>query len=201
MDTQYNRTYRLIHWLIALAFLLLLGTIFLRMTWMNKTHVANIMQEQLLLLGHEIPQADAIKVAKKIRAPMWNWHIYLGYLLTGLMVLRFMLAGTDRMKFQNPFAAGLGAKARFQRWTYIAFYVLVLISLVTGLLIEWGPREMKKPLETVHELGLYYLVAYMVLHLGGVYLAERGAQPGLISAMFARGGRSDANTAPTPREG
>lgn len=188
MNVPYNRTYRIMHWLIALTFLLLLGTIFLRMTWMNKTHVADIMQEQLLLLGHNIAQADAIKIAKKIRAPMWDWHIYLGYLLTGLIALRVLLAGSGKMRFQNPFAAGLDAKARFQRWVYIIFYVFVLISLITGLLIEWGPRDMKKSLEAVHKLGLYYLVIYITLHLGGIFLAEGGAQHGIISRIVRRGG-------------
>ncbi|PIV48953.1 MAG: cytochrome B, partial [Flavobacteriaceae bacterium CG02_land_8_20_14_3_00_34_13] len=41
------KIYRIIHWAIAISFLLLLITIFLRLTWLNKFNVAAIIQEYL----------------------------------------------------------------------------------------------------------------------------------------------------------
>ena len=46
-NLKYSKIYRIIHWAIAVSFLLLLVTIFLRLTWMNKNNVAAIIQDYL----------------------------------------------------------------------------------------------------------------------------------------------------------
>jgi cytochrome b561 len=89
------------------------------------------------------------------------------------------------MKIQNPFVKGLTTKEKIQKLTYILFYVFVLVSLVTGLFIELGPRSLKEPMESVHVLGIYYLVAYIVIHLGGVFLAEFTDKKGIISRIVS----------------
>ncbi|WP_310993898.1 cytochrome b/b6 domain-containing protein [Aequorivita marina] len=188
--TNYSRIYRIIHWAIAITFLLLLVTIFLRTTWMNKYHVAGIIQEYLKGTDQSLSQDQLIVLAKQIRKPMWDWHIYLGYVLTGLFSIRFILPLFGEMKFPNPFAKNLSLKMRFQKWTYIIFYVCVVISLITGLLIELGPKDWKKPLEEVHVLGIYYLVAYIVIHVSGIIIAELTDQKGIISKIVNGGNRS-----------
>ena len=45
--THYSKIYRILHWAIAFTFILLLITIFLRLTWMNKNNVAAIIQDFL----------------------------------------------------------------------------------------------------------------------------------------------------------
>jgi cytochrome b561 len=165
--------------------MLLLITIFLRLTWMNKYNVAEIIGDFLKNTDQSLPQDDLIVLAKKIRQPMWNWHIYMGYVLTGLFFIRFTIPLFGFMKFQNPRAEKLTAKEKFQRWTYIIFYVCVVISLVTGLIIEFGPKVYKKDMETIHVQSLYYLIPFIVLHLGGVFYAELTNQKGLISRIIS----------------
>lgn len=183
--TKYSKLYRLMHWSIAIAFTLLLITIFLRMTWLNKNSVAAIIQEYLSGTDQVLTQDQLIVLAKKIRKPMWNWHIYIGYALVGLFSLRFLLPAFGLMKFQNPFTKKLTIKEKIQKGTYLVFYVCVFISLVTGLIIELGPKEWKKPMEEIHVLSIYYLVAYLVLHLGGVLMAEFTSDKGIISRIIS----------------
>ncbi len=183
--TEYSAVYRIIHWAIAFSFMLLLITIFLRLTWLNKYNVAAIIQDYLGGTDQSLSQDQLIAVAKKIRQPMWNWHIYIGYILVGLFSVRFLLPIFGHMKFQTPFHKGLTAKVKIQRWAYLIFYIFVIISLATGLMIEWGPKELKKPMEQIHVLGIYYLIAFIVIHLTGVLIAEFTNKKGIISRIIS----------------
>ena len=187
METRnYSKVYRILHWLIAFSFILLLITIFLRKTWMEKNHVAEIIQAFLADKNYPaLPEDDAILLAKKIRKPMWDWHIYLGYVLTGLYCIRLAVPFFGEMKFSSPFKAGLDMKTKFQFWVYLVFYVCTAVSLITGLIIEFGPKEYKKPMEEIHELSLYYLLGFMILHFGGVLIAELTSDKGLVSRIIS----------------
>ncbi|MGB5420348.1 cytochrome b/b6 domain-containing protein [Algibacter sp.] len=183
--TKYSKIYRIIHWAIAVSFILLLITIFLRLTWMNKYNMAAIIEDYLISTEQSLSQDQLIVLAKKIRQPMWNWHIYIGYVLVGLFSIRFILPAFGQMKLQNPLSKNLSTKKRIQKWTYIIFYLCVIVSLVTGLIIELGPKELKKPMEEIHVLGIYYLIAFIVIHLAGVLIAEFTEQKGIISRIVS----------------
>lgn len=173
------------HWAIAFSFMLLLITIFLRLTWMNKNNVSDIIQEYLKNKDLVLTQDESIILAKKIRKPMWEWHIYLGYVLTGLMVLRLLLPMFGEMKFQNPFEKNLSAKDKFKKWTYIVFYICVITSLVTGLFLEFGPESLEHTMEDIHVLSLYYLIPFIVLHFTGILFAEFTEDKGIISRIIS----------------
>ena len=183
--THYSKIYRILHWAIAITFILLLITIFLRLTWMNKNNVAAIIQDFLKDTDQTLSQDQLIALAKNIRKPMWIWHIYLGYVLTGLFSLRFILPFFGQMKFQNPLAKNLTLKEKFQKWVYIIFYLCVVVSLVTGLVIEFGPKDLKHTMEEIHVLSIYYLIGFIVIHLGGVLMAEFTNQKGIISRIVS----------------
>lgn len=186
METvKYSTIYRMLHWAIAISFMLLLLTIFLRLTWMNKSNVAAIIADYLKETDQHLTQDQMITLAKKIRKPMWQWHIYIGYVLVGLFSIRFILPAFGEMKFQNPFGKNQSAKVKFQKWTYILFYVCVVVSLSTGLMIEFGPSALKDPMEEIHVLGIYYLLAFITIHIGGVLIAEFTGQKGIISRIIS----------------
>lgn len=46
-NRNYSKVYRVMHWLIALSMLFLLLTVFLRLGWMNKVHIADIIKQYL----------------------------------------------------------------------------------------------------------------------------------------------------------
>ena len=152
---------------------------------MNKNNVAAIIQDFLKDTDQTLSQDQLIVLAKTIRKPMWTWHIYLGYVLTALFSLRFILPFFGQMKFQNPFAKNLTFKEKFQKWVYIIFYLCVVVSLVTGLVIEFGPKDLKHTMEEIHVLSIYYLIGFIVIHLGGVLMAEFTNQKGIISRIVS----------------
>ncbi|MBL0310620.1 MAG: cytochrome b/b6 domain-containing protein [Bacteroidetes bacterium] len=183
--TKYSTVYRIVHWAIAISFLLLLNTIFLRLTWLNKNNMADIMQEYLKGAGQSLSQDQVIAMAKKIREPMWNWHIYIGYILVGLLSIRFALPFFGEMEFQNPLVMGISTKIKFQRWIYIILYACIVISLVTGLLIKFGPKSLREPMEEIHALGIYYIVPFIIIHLAGILIAEFTDQKGIVSRIIS----------------
>jgi cytochrome b561 len=184
-NKTYSATFRILHAAIGISMLLLLFTIFLRMTWMNKNNMAGIIQHYLSSTDLKLDNNQLIVLAKQIRQPMWQWHIYLGYLLTGLFTIRFLLPFFGEMKFQSPFDKTLGLKEIFQYWVYIVFYIFVTVSLITGLIIKFGPSEIKESVESIHVLSIYYLVTYIVLHFGGIFMAELTEYPGIISKIVS----------------
>lgn len=190
-NKNYSAVYRIIHWSIAISMVLLLITIFLRLTWMNKNNVAEIIQNYLNTTDQTLTQDQLIVLAKKIRQPMWDWHIYLGYVLTGLFSIRFLLPFFGEMKFQNPFNKELILKEKFQNWIYLIFYGCVVVSLSTGLLIKFGPKEFKNPMEEIHVLSIYYLVVFIILHIGGVLWSEFTNQKGILSKIVSGNRKND----------
>ena len=185
MTQTYSKIYRILHWAIAISFILLLITIFLRLTWLNKENIAVIIENFLSETDQVLSQDQLIVLAKQIRNPMWQWHIINGYVLVGLFCLRFMLPMFGEMRIQNPLNEKLNAKEKLQKWTYIIFYIGVVISLVTGLIIELGPKNLKEPFEKIHILSIYYLVPFVVIHLTGVLIAEFTDQKGIISRIIS----------------
>ena len=184
-ERRFTITFRLMHWAIAFCILLILVTIFLRMNWMNKDQMAAIIDSNLKALNISLSQDQLIKISKQIRKPMWNWHIYIGYVLIGLYSLRMILPLFGQMRFLNPLSKMATLKEKLQAWIYILFYFFLGITLLTGLLIEVGPKSLKDSLETVHVLSLYYLIPFIFLHFGGVLLAEAGAKKGIVSKMIS----------------
>lgn len=182
---KYTKIYRIIHWAIAFSFILLLVTIFLRMTWLNKNNVAEIIQNYLNSIDINLSDDEAVKLAKKIRKPMWQWHIYIGYILTGLFIIRFMLASFGKMKFQSPFIKNLTLREKFKNWIYLLFYIFSIITLITGLIIVLGPKEMKHTMEAIHKPSIFYISAFFILHIAGVLISEFTNEKGIISKIIS----------------
>jgi cytochrome b len=89
------------------------------------------------------------------------------------------------MKIQNPLEKHLSTKEKFQKWTYIIFYICVVVSVTTGLIIELGPKDLKKSMEEIHILSIYYLIPFIIIHLAGVLIAEFTNQKGIISRIVS----------------
>ena len=39
-------------------------------------------------------------------------------------------------------------------------------------------------MEAIHVKSLYYMLSFIVLHIGGVLLADIGSEPGIVSKMI-----------------
>lgn len=186
METKnYTIVFRIIHCAIAICMILMCITIFLRLNWMNKNHMADIIQNYLSSIDQSLTQDQLIALAKQIRKPMWDWHIYIGYVLVGLFSIRWLIPFLGEMNFSNPLKKALSLKEKFQYWVYLIFYGGIAVSLITGLFIEFGSESLKKQMEEIHKFSLYYLVVFISLHIGGILLAELTNQQGIISKIIS----------------
>ena len=152
---------------------------------MNKNNMSDIIQHYLTGEGISLSEKQSITLAKQIRQPMWAWHIYIGYVITALISIRFIIPFLGVMKFQNPLAKDLTMKVRFQKWTYIIFYIGISMSLITGLVMIFGPKELAEKAEQKHILALYYLIPFIVIHIAGVFIAEFTNQKGIIYRIIS----------------
>ena len=141
---------------------------------MNKNNIADILVKELGERNIALDGEEAVKIGKAIRKPMWNWHIYIGYVLTGLYILRLIYMMVAEPQFKSPFNKLSSVREKFESWVYIVFYVLLGITLITGLLIVLGPKEYKHSVETVHVQALYWLLAFIFIHFAGILIAEFG---------------------------
>jgi cytochrome b561 len=190
---EYPVIYRIMHWSIAASLILLLMTIILRMNWISQSHIADTMRNFMQARNQPITDEELKILARQIRnpIPMWVWHFYLGYVLTGLFAVRLILPVFGEMKFSNPFKKEIGFKERIQFLIYWVFYVCVATSLITGLMIKFGPGNLKASMAAIHVLSIYYLVAYIIIHLIGVLIAEFTEQQGIISRSISERKRRD----------
>ena len=82
-------------------------------------------------------------------------------------------------------AQNLSTKDKFKKWTYVVFYVCVIVSLITGLFLEFGPESLEHTMEDIHVLSLYYLIPFLVIHLAGILMAEFTEDKGIVSRIIS----------------
>ncbi|MCD6544750.1 MAG: cytochrome b/b6 domain-containing protein [Flavobacteriaceae bacterium] len=179
MKTSHKLSDRILHWSLAFSILFILLTIFLRLNWMEKNNVAAILIDKLSLIDISISKEQAIKIAKQIRKPMFDWHIYIGYVASGIFALR-VLYNFLHKEMYNPKTA----KERFQIWVYRIFYIFLGITLFTGLYMKFGPNFLNDFSEEVHKLTLYYVIPFLILHFTGILISELTTKEGIVSKMI-----------------
>lgn len=168
---DYSLIERVLHWLIALVMIVILLTVFLRVNWLNKHVVGEIIRTKLLDQDIRITEMEGVQVAKAIRQPMWDWHIYMGYVLTGLYALRLILFAKKNRLFEILLSRKENLYSKAKVWMYMGFYVCLGITLVTGLFLVWGSCTFKHSLENIREVAIYWSLLFMVLHIGGLLIA------------------------------
>ncbi|WP_418358429.1 MULTISPECIES: cytochrome b/b6 domain-containing protein [Shewanella] len=176
--------HRLLHWGLALTMMVMLLTVLLRMGWMDKNHMAAMIDQGLVKLGIIITDKQAVSIARAIRGVMFKWHVYFGYGVTGLVFARFIYMFKWGTHYQSAFSSQATAKQKAQAWVYWGFYAGVATSVITGLLLEFGPQAIERQAETLHQLALWYFIPFICLHFAGILLAESGSDKGIVSKMI-----------------
>lgn len=183
MKTQRKFTFlhRALHWIMALAMPVLFITGFLRMYWMSKDHIVTAITNKT----SAIPKEQMASIVKTIREPMWQWHELFAHIMIFSFVARIIYMLIKGIRFPHPFKPHQSLKERFQGFTYVYFYLFVLISASTGICIEkgffpdWGEQ-----IETIHKWGVYWFPIFIILHLAGVIIAELTGKKGITSKMI-----------------
>lgn len=186
-NVAYTRANRMLHWLIAVTFLFILLTVWLRMDWMNKNNIGKIVAAGLEKQDIRLSDEAAANIGRAVRKPMWDTHIYAGYVLLLLYVVRLVVMKIEGPVFGNPFSGKISGKERFKSAVYLVFYICLGISLLTGAYIEFIGKinpAVYKVMKTIHVQSLYYSLAFIFLHLTGLVLAELGTEKGIISRMI-----------------
>ncbi len=99
---------RLWHWLNAVTILALLTTVFLRSRLVGVRENAKRISDRI---GPAVSTEQAKDVARMYRDRLWEWHVELGLILAGLLLLRvftelFAASGTGLFsKIKNSVAA------------------------------------------------------------------------------------------------
>lgn len=200
---------RLWHWLNALAILGLLGTAFLRKTFLSWRGNAALIEQKIQAAGGSITPELAKDIAVGIRTPMWDWHYVLGFTLGGLLVVR-ILVGIFSVK-SCPAAHAVKATWNLSkvpaaekanavhyalvRTGYALFYLITAFMVVSGLVMYFKDslgldKAVINPIKEVHELSMWFFVVFVVGHLVGVIIAELRHDQGLVSDMI-HGGKKE----------
>ena len=192
---KWRLDFRLWHWIHATVVLGLLGTVFLRKTFLSWRTNSELLTQKLSEIDLSVTEAQAKVLAKAIRAPMWEWHIILGYALTALVLWRIILFFTNsgKQNYQNLKAESLHKK--MVKIGYIGIYVILVFMAVSGLTIHFYEelgllKESAHDIKEIHELVFNAILIFVPLHILGVIIAENQDEKGIISDMINGGSKS-----------
>lgn len=189
---QWRLDFRVWHWVHATVILGLLGTVFLRKTFLSWRTNSELLTQKLSEINIEVTADQAKTLATAIRAPMWEWHIILGYVFSGLLLWRLLLFFTQSGKsnYQNFKEKTLHKK--MVTLSYIVFYAVLLFMAISGLTIHFYEalsltKDTAHDIKEIHELVYNAVLIFVPLHIIGVIVAESRDEKGIISEMIHGG--------------
>lgn len=176
---NFSPSFRIWHWLNAIAIFGLFITVVLRESVMHKANIGTIVQTKMAELGTLISDEQAVVIGKAVRSPMWDWHIYLGIAVAVLLLWRLA------MVVKNGFGFDDNPQMQKVYCLYKAVYVLLAVMSISGLSLYLKlAGGAKENVEMLHQYMGWGIFAFIVVHVVGVVLAEKTDQSGLVSRMI-----------------
>lgn len=184
---KYSILFRVWHWLNAFVVLGLLGTVFLRKTFLSWRTNSEILMNKLAEFGVDITVEQAKILAKAVRAGMWEWHIIFGYVLVFSVVLRIYIYFKENPIEENFNTLNLHKKA--VRIFYYLFYLTLFFMTISGLVLHFYEfltlsKALAGILKDIHELVFNFILFFVVTHVLGVFFAEFTQEKGLVNSML-----------------
>lgn len=184
---KYTLKFRIWHWLNAFVIFGILGTVFLRETFLNYKENSQILMTKLSEMGSDMAIDDAKILAKALRDNMWQWHIILGYALAFLVLYRIFLFFIDKSQREEFGSLTLHKKA--VRALYFIFYGALIFMSVSGLVMHFYEsfgiaKESLKYIKELHEAVYMIILVFVPMHIAGVVIADATEENGLISTMI-----------------
>lgn len=191
---KWSLSFRTWHWLHAFVVLGLLGTVFLRKTFLSWRANSEILAAKLSGMDIEVSSEQAKLLAKAIRAPMWEWHILLGYALAVLILVRAILFFTQSGRENIIDISSASLHKKIVKIGYIGIYGILSIMAVSGLLMSFSEEIglVEATVHTIkefHELIFNAVWIFVLLHIVGVVIADNTNEKGIISDMINGGKR------------
>jgi Ni,Fe-hydrogenase I cytochrome b subunit len=204
---KYSASLRLWHWANTIVISGSLLTVLINSTITDDRPVSALVKNELKNAGATVSDEQAGSVAHALGDNVWSIHIYFGYVLVGLLLFRLVLEFFQmadqkfirKMKdvyrqFQSIKKQRELAKHELAvKAIYAAFYILLIIMAVTGLFLAFEDllapfKSIRHSVKEVHGFCMYLILAFIVVHLAGVFLAERKDNKGIVSDMINGGG-------------
>ncbi|DAB29907.1 MAG TPA: cytochrome B [Sulfurimonas sp. UBA12504] len=184
---KYTASFKLWHWLNALVVLGLLGTVFLRKTFLSYKANAEILMQKLSEIDIIITIEQAKILAKAIRSPMWEWHIFLGYALAFLMVYRIVLYFQRAVK--KEVFSSLSLHKKGVELLYYLLYATLFFMTISGLALAFHEtlsisKELTHDIKELHEAAFNIILVFVPLHIAGIIIAENRNEKGILSDML-----------------
>jgi len=191
---KWRLDFRIWHWLNAFVILGLVGTVFLRKTFLSWRDNSVILSNKLLEIDmdFELTKEQAKSLAVSIRNPMWEWHIILGYALAFLLLYRVILFFTESGKYSYANFKEKTLHKKMVTLGYIGIYVAILLMSISGMamtfqhelgLIKTTVHDIKE----AHEAMFLAILIFVPLHIIGVVVADTTSEKGLVSDMINGG--------------
>lgn len=191
---KWRLDFRIWHWVHATVILGLLGTVFLRKTFLSWRANAELLTQKLSEINIEVTTDQAKVLATAIRAPMWEWHIILGYALAALLLWRLLLFFTKSGKINYLDFKEETLHKKMVTISYIVLYAVLLFMAITGLTIHFYEtlsltKDTAHDIKEIHELVYNAILIFVPLHIIGVIVAESRDEKGIISDMIHGGSK------------
>lgn len=196
------------HWANTIVISGSLITVLINSTITNTWQVSALIKDQVQQSGVSLTDAQARAGAHALNDKVWDIHVYFGYCLAGLLLFRLLLEFfqvADQKfirKIKSAYTQYNDIKknreiARHElvvKLLYSAFYILLIIMALTGLSLAFEGIAFLKPyrhsIRSVHGFCMYLILAFIAVHLAGVFLAERKDSAGIVSDMI-NGGKEE----------
>ncbi|MET3981253.1 Ni/Fe-hydrogenase 1 B-type cytochrome subunit [Mucilaginibacter sp. UYP25] len=208
---KYSFTLRLWHWLNLIAISGSLITVLINATITDDHATANSIKTEFQKSGTVVNDDQAGAAAHALSDSVWGIHIYFGYALAALLVFRlalefFQLADQKFIrKIKSAYHQFSTIKKEREIATheltvksiYAVFYLLLIVMVVTGLFLAFEDalsayKSIRHSVKEVHGFCMYLILAFILVHILGVLLAERKDGSGIVSDMI--NGGKDHNT-------
>jgi Ni/Fe-hydrogenase 1 B-type cytochrome subunit len=204
---KHSASLRLWHWANMIVISGSLLTVLINSTITDERPVSTLIKNELKNAGATVSDEQAGSVAHALGDSVWSIHIYFGYILVGLLlfrlVLEFFQLADQRFirKMKSAYRQFQSTKKERElvkheltvKTIYAAFYILLMIMAVTGLFLAFEEllapfKSIRQSVKEVHGFCMYLILAFIVVHLAGVFLAERKDSKGIVSDMINGGG-------------
>lgn len=203
---SYSSSLRFWHWMNTIVISGSLITVLINSTVTDDRATSDLMKSELQKSGAMITSEQARSAAHALSDSVWGVHIYFGYALTALLLFRLLLEFfqiTDQ-KFIRKIKSAYRQYALIKKnreiarhelavkTAYALFYGVLTVMVVTGLFLAFEDalvayKSIRHTVKDVHGFCMYLVIAFIIVHIAGVYLAERKEGKGLVSDMINGG--------------
>ena len=200
---DYSAPLRVWHWGNSLLVSGQLLTILFQRVIVNARSAVPEFQATMSQENIVLSEKQARSLTHIISERIWEWHIYLGLALAAFWLLRVvlelrepseqrlsarLLAVARRYRLAPAEDKNDAGQALFAKSTYALFYVFLTVMVLTGLVLTYHNEvaffdQIEHTAEEIHNVTMYLILAFFVVHVVGVVWAELTKDHGLISRM------------------